>query len=85
MDVARKKMLSAVVSLEPSNISKFKRWQWKFDHFSAIQLDWGCYLPNNASSNTNVTEYNTTAGPDGEMAVGEIIIYDYKKNYLPIV
>ena len=25
MDVTRKKMLSAVVSLEPSNISKFKR------------------------------------------------------------
>ena len=41
--------------------------------FSAQQLI--CYLPSNTLSDTTIAEYNTTAGPNGEMAEGEVIRY----------
>ena len=41
--------------------------------FSALQLI--CHLPNNILSDTIVSEYNTTAGLNGEMAEGEVIRY----------
>ena len=42
-------------------------------YFSALQLI--CLLPNHILSNTIITEYNTTAGPNGEMAEGDVIRY----------
>ena len=37
-----------------------------------------CFLPNNILHNTNIAEYHTTAGPNGEMNEGEVIRYVVK-------
>ena len=50
---------------------KFQSNIMKSSYFSALQLI--CHLPNHSLSNTIISEYNTTAGPNGEMAVGEVI------------
>ena len=49
-------------------------------YFSALQQI--CFLPNYILSNTIIAEYNTTAGPNGEMAEGEVIRYVEKGFHL---
>ena len=43
-----------------------------------------CFLPNNILHNTNIAEYNTTAGPNGEMNQGEVIRYVVKLMKFPL-
>ena len=59
---------------------KFRSDIMKSSYFSALQLI--CRLPNHILSNTIISEYNTTAGPNGEMAEGEVIRYVEKGFHL---
>ena len=43
-----------------------------------------CFLPNNIIHNTNIAEYNITAGPNGEMKEGEVIRYVVKLMKFPL-
>ena len=54
-----------------TNVSKTVVNQYHI--ISALQLV--CFLPSNILNNTNIAEYNTTAGPNGEMNEGEVIRY----------
>ena len=64
-----KKIICNCKIISNHNLEVITKWL----NFLALQLI--CFLPNDILNNTNIIEYNTTAGPNGEMLEGETIRY----------